>query len=132
MAHLFFSPHSRLRMFTVITIVVLVFSLVSPVSVQPTYALAAPIPISPADGTETTINNYPPLAIPTVAAAGRWSNPVRVQFDTISVCYPDCRGGDHRKHPIHAKCHDIIVDGVCTGGCRKPSPSENTAAHDLQ
>ena len=83
MKRTFLSQHARLRTFTALTIIIMIISTVSPVSVRPAYALDAPIPIAPAEGTETTINNYAPVAIPTVS----WQ-PVegaityRIQFDT--------------------------------------------------
>jgi len=47
----------------------MLFGVVSPGAVRPAYALDAPVPLLPVDGTETTIHNYPPLGIPTVTWA---------------------------------------------------------------
>ena len=63
------SQHSRLRIFTLLIILSMLFGVVSPGAVRPAYALDAPVPLLPVDGTETTIHNYPPLGIPTVTWA---------------------------------------------------------------
>jgi len=59
------------------------FGVVSPGAVRPAYALDAPVPLLPVDGTETTIHNSPPLGIPTVTwAPVEGAATYKVEFST--------------------------------------------------
>src|SRR4030067_1823142 len=53
------------KIFSLVSIIVLISTLLAPIP-STVYAVAAPNPISPADGTVTTVVNYPPLGIPNV------------------------------------------------------------------
>ena len=70
------------RVFTFLLIIPLVFNLlISPLGVSPVYAIDTPVPLSPSNGTITTVLNYPPLGIPEVT----WTQVVgatsyRIQF----------------------------------------------------
>ena len=46
--------------------IILICSLLSPITQPPAYAMDVPTPLSPGYGTTTTIHNYPPLGIPEV------------------------------------------------------------------
>ena len=56
---------SKHKLFSLVSIIILISTLLAPIP-GPAYAIAAPNPVSPLDGTETTVANYPPLGIPTV------------------------------------------------------------------
>lgn len=56
--------NSKYKLFSLVLIIVFICSLLAPIQ-STVYAIAAPNPISPIDGTITTITNFPPLGIPT-------------------------------------------------------------------
>lgn len=53
------------RFFSLLMVIVLTIGAMAPFGVRSAYALDAPVPLNPPNGTQTTVNNYPPLAIPT-------------------------------------------------------------------
>jgi hypothetical protein len=64
-----------------LVIAFLIISILIPMAPTPVRALEAPNPLTPADGTETTVNNYPPLGIPEVTwSAVQGAEKYRVQF----------------------------------------------------
>jgi hypothetical protein len=57
------------KLFSLFSALILISTLLAPLP-GTVYAVAAPTPLSPADGTETTIANYPPVGVPTVVWGG--------------------------------------------------------------
>jgi hypothetical protein len=82
MGHKSFGPTLLHRLYSLSIVLVMVSSLVSPMA-QPVSAATTPTPISPTDGIETTITNYPPTAIPSVVwMPVEGANNYRVQFSS--------------------------------------------------
>jgi hypothetical protein len=65
MIHTLAGKKSKHKLFSLFSAIILISTLLAPLP-STVYAVAAPNPLSPADGTITTIVNYPPLGVPTV------------------------------------------------------------------